>query len=292
MLPNFFVIGAYRSGTTSLNSYLAMHPQVFVPRIKEPSFFAFAAAGLESSTLVYRNSVKTRAEYEALYEDAGGFAAVGDVSPEYMTSSIAASTIRRHVPHAKLIAILRNPVERAYSDFLMYRRDGREKETDFARALAMQAERAAASDPTGYYISTGYYGEQLARFYDCFSASRIKVFLMEELQADGPGTLSQIFAFLGVDPTFIPGRLAVLNRSGVPSSMLVRKVFQYEGLLAPAARYIVPKRLRSLVWRKLEENLERPSLSPDIRRSLAEAYAPDVELLERLTGKSCRHWVA
>jgi len=291
MLPNFLVIGAYKSGTTSLHRYLAQHPQVFVPRVKEPSYFAFAAAGQESNTLVFRKSVKTLAEYEDLFKEASRFPAVGEVSPEYMTSPNAALTIKKYVPQARLIAILRNPVERAYSDFLMYRRDGIEKILDFATALEMQTEKALKGDPTGFYISTGFYGEQLARYYDIFPSTRIKVFLMEELQSDGPRTLSQVFEFLGVDPTFVPDNLTIHNRSGVASNYLVNKLFQYRSLVAPLARRLVPDNLRTRIRRKFEESLKKPPLQPEVRQLLKETYRADVRLLERLTGKSCHHWL-
>jgi hypothetical protein len=181
-------------------------------------------------------------------------------------------------------------VERAYSDFLMYRRDGRERESDFAIALALQAERAARSDPTGYYVSTGFYGEQLARYYECFSATQIMVVTLEALQTDVRITLGKIFSFLGVDPLFVPEKLAVLNRSGVTSNVLVSKVFQYKQYLAPVTRRLVPEGIRIAIRRKLEDKLEKPSLSPDIRRMLAETYRPDVQLLERLTGMSFDQW--
>jgi hypothetical protein len=291
MLPNFFVIGAYKSGTTSLYQYLSQHPQVFVPRVKEPNYFAFAAAGQDGNTPAFRKSVRTRAEYESLYEEATHFAAVGDVSPEYMTSPIAAQMIRQNVPHAKLIAILRNPVERAYSDYLMYRRDGIEQLTDFAKALEMQAERASKSDPTGYYISTGFYGEQLARYYEIFPAAQIKVFLMDELQSKGPRTLSQMFGFLGVDPAFVPTDLTIYNRSGVASNYLLNRLFQYRSVIAPLARRLVPGAWRARVRQGLEARLNKPPLQPAIREFLVETYRTDVRLLERLTGLSCRHWL-
>jgi hypothetical protein len=291
MLPNFFVIGAYKSGTTSLYQYLAQHPQVFVPRVKEPNYFAFAENGQSADTSASRRSVKTRIEYEALFEGAHDFVAIGDVSPEYMTSPVAAQTIRVNVPHARLIAILRNPVERAYSDYLMYRRDGKEKLGDFARALEMQDERAAKKDPTGFYISTGFYGEQLARYYKLFPATQIKVFLMEELQSNGPRTLSQMFEFLGVDPTFVPDNLAVYNRSGVASNYLVNKLFQYRKYVAPFARRLVPNGFRATIRQRFEDSLKKPPLQPELRQTLNETYRADVRLLEQLTGKSCRHWL-
>jgi len=291
MLPTFFVIGAYKSGTTSLYRYLGQHPQIYVSPIKEPSFFAFGASGHSDSSAAFRKSTKTLAEYEQLFAHAEGFSAIGDVSPEYMTSRIAARNIHNRVPHAKLIAILRNPIERAYSDFLMYRRDGLEPECDFSKALDLQSTRALSADPTGHYVSTGFYGSQLARYYDAFPSSQIKVVLMDELEADALQTLSHIFSFLSVDPAFVPANLAVHNRSGETSNAIVGKIFQYRTFFSPIARTIIPDGIRTTVKLKLESYLNRPALNPADRRFLKMQYAEDVELLESLTGKSCRHWL-
>ncbi len=262
-----------------------------MPRVKEPNYFAFAAAGEKRETSVFRKSVKTLDEYEALYEQASDFVAIGDVSPEYMTSPSASRMIKMSVPHARLIAILRNPVERAYSDYLMYRRDGKEQLTDFAKALEAQAERAANSDPTGFYISTGFYGEQLARYYELFPATQIKVFLLEDLQSDGLRELSRMFEFLGVDPTFVPDQLTIHNRSGVTSNYWISKLFQYKNFFAPFARRIVPHGLRTSIRRRIEDSLQKPPLPPEVRQSLIDTYRADLHLLQRLTGKSFSHWL-
>jgi hypothetical protein len=290
MLPTFLVIGAYKSGTTSLYRYLAQHPQIFLPRMKEPSYFAFAGAGIEGASLVYRRSIKTIAEYEGLFDEATGYTAIGDVSPEYMTSPVAARAIRTHVPTARLIAILRNPVDRAYSDYLMYRRDGTEGNTEFGEALKHQAARASMGDPTGNYISSGLYGEQLERYYKLFPREQIKIISMDRLQSDGPQTLSQIFRFLGVNEHFIPKDLAIYNRSGVTSNYLVSKLFQYRRFVSPLMRRLLSENLRILIRHKFESSLERPPLNPAVKRSLVEAFRNDVLLLEQLTGQSFRNW--
>jgi hypothetical protein len=291
MLPNFFVIGAYKSGTTSLYHYLSQHPQVFVPQLKEPNYFAFADVERSVDSSVFRKSVKTRAEYERLFQESRNFVAIGDVSPEYMTSPSAARAIKRSVPEARLIAILRNPVERAYSDYLMYRRDGKEQMTDFAKALEAQPERASRFDPTGFYVSTGFYGEQLARYYDVFPAARIKVYQLEDLQSSATRTLSHMFDFLGVESTFAPKDLDIYNRSGVTSNYLVNTLFRYKSHVAPLARLLVPKRLRAIVRQKIEAGLSKPPLLPEVRQMLIETYRADVHRLEQLTGQSFRNWL-
>jgi hypothetical protein len=159
------------------------------------------------------------------------------------------------------------------------------------KALDQQVERAARADPTGHYVTTGFYGQQLARYYAIFPADQIKVVLMEDLEANCRHTLSQVFAFLGVDASFIPANLEIHNRSGEASNTLIRTIFQHKDLLAPIARRVLPEGLRNSIRLKLESKLMKPSLRPDIKYMLAQTYVADVGLLERLTGMSFHHWL-
>ena len=134
-LPNFLIIGAMKSGTTSLYHYLKQHPQIYMSSIKEPNFFALEGSNLDFNgaegkeqiqRLIKRESIINIEEYRALFRRAAHETAIGEASPMYLYSPEAPYRIRYYVPEAKLITILRNPVERAYSAFLYMTRDGRE----------------------------------------------------------------------------------------------------------------------------------------------------------------------
>lgn len=289
MLPNFLVIGAYKCGTTSLHHYLRQHPEIFMANVKEPSYFAFAD-GADCANPAYSKSVKTREAYEALFEGAEGYRAIGEVSPEYMTNPRAVSAIAEAVPSVRLIAILRNPVDRAFSDYLMYRRDGLEKEVDFVRALELQEARAAQGEATGFYVSTGYYGAQLRAYYRDFPPENIAVFAFEDLARDPSGVLREVFGFLGVDPEFRPAEFVSYNRSGLATNPVSRFLLRNRRSLRTFMGPLVPQKLGRWIRRNLEKGLERPSMPGEARTYLRTIYDEDIQQLKELTGRRFQQW--
>jgi hypothetical protein len=291
-LPNFLVIGAYKAGTTSLHHYLRSHPDVYVPERKEPGYYAFAGLSEEEARAnpVWPLAVRDRATYEALFDGWAGEAAVGEVSPEYLKNPLAVDHIAADRPDVRLVAVLRNPVERAFSDYLMYRRDGREPEADFDRALDLQEERRASGDATGQYVVTGFYGRQLAPYYERFAADRIRIVLTEDLAADRRAVMAGLFDFLGVDPAHQVTDQEDFNRSGVPSSSWVRLAYRARRRVAPLTRAIVPAGVRRRIDGALQDRLERVALPIEAAQRLREVYRDDIELTARLIGRDLSHW--
>jgi hypothetical protein len=287
-LPNFLVIGAYKSGTTALDAYLRQHPDVFLPSLKEPSYFAFAG-GRAGPRPVPRAAVTDAARYARLFDGARGQRAVGEVSPEYLAHPGAAEAIRRELPDAKLVAVLRDPAERAYSDYLMYRRDGRER-LDFGAALDAQAARAATGDPTGFYVATGFYGEQLARYFERFPAEQIRVHVFEDLVAAPEVVLADVFRFLGVDDAFVPDDLGGRNAGGIPRNAAHRVLMRARAAAGPLVRPMVPTTLRARIDRRLQRSLARPAMPAEARRRLVELYRDDVARLEGLIARDLHTW--
>jgi hypothetical protein len=293
--PTFLVIGAYKCGTTSLHHYLRSHPDVFVPERKEPNHWAFAHGPdpvvERARNPAYATSIVDRSEYDALFAGAAGHAAVGEVSPEYLTHPMAAANIAAELPDVRLAAILRNPVERAWSDYLMYVRDGLERETDFGRALDLQAERAAAGDPTGFYVTTGRYGEQLGRYLERFDREQLLVVLTEDLQRDRQATMARIFEHLGVDPGFEVPELQEFNRSGVPANAAVRAAYTVRHRFAPYVRNLLPGGVKRAIDERLQRGLDRRDLAETDRRRLGSELRADVELLQATVGVDVSHWL-
>ncbi len=230
-----------------------------------------------------------RAAYEALFSGWQGEPAVGEVSPEYMTNPHAVTTIARHLPDVRLIAIVRDPVERAFSDYLMNVRDGREHD-DFASALDAQAERAERGAPTGYYVSTGFYGAQLQPYLEHFGRQRLLVVLAEDLRADQDATLASIFGFLGVDPARAVDPGQEFNRSGVPTSAWLKAAYRLRSAVGPLAAKVVPATVKHRLDGFLQDRLERPELDPATARRLRDLYAQDVALLERQFDLDLARW--
>ena len=171
-LPDFLIIGAARAGTTALHSYLRQAPDVFMPDAKEPNFFAY-----EGQTLAVKgpgagfinNSLTRLEDYAALFAGAPDGAICGEASPLYLYEPTAPGNIHRHIPDARLVAILRNPVEQAFSHFLYASRLSVETLDSFTDALGREAERRAQGwQPLFGYSAFPRYGEQLARYFALF----------------------------------------------------------------------------------------------------------------------------
>ena len=214
-LPDFVIIGAARCGTTSLHAYLREHPQVFMSSEKETDYFSLGdLPSDEVPALAAPWRAKTRAEYEAFFRDAGDAHAVGEASPTYLFYPRSAERLRQAIPDAKLICVLRDPVERAYSHFALARKMGFETETDFEAAVAREDERWRTDRSMRFtYTRASFYHDGLAEFLARFPRERILVLRFEDLSADTAGAMRRIHAFVGVDPDFVADVAVRHNRS-------------------------------------------------------------------------------
>ena len=263
-LPNFLVIGAARSGTTSLYYCLQNHPQVYVTPVLEPRFFAFEGEKVDfngpGDRLLKRRIVTKVEDYAALFDGVIDEIAIGEVSPAYLTSQSAPVRIQHYIPNAKIIAVLRNPVERAISSFRLEVLQGLERAGDFASAL--QQEDLRMRNNWSYvwqYKRRGFYYTQLKRYFDLFAKEQIRVFLYEDWQ-NGVELLKNISRFLGVNET-----LAVPETIGRHNST-ANALFESRGIA-------------------------RPELSTVLRLALIEEYREEVERLQDLIGRDLSSWL-
>ncbi|MGH8773917.1 MAG: sulfotransferase family protein [Jiangellaceae bacterium] len=205
-LPNFVVIGAMRSGSTSLYKYLQDHPQIFMPR-KEIHFFD-------------RKWDRGLDWYRSRFEGYAGEPAVGEATPTYLAEPVALDRMERVIPEARLVAILRNPVDRAYSHYWMERIRERERRS-FEEAIAEETEGQDETD----YLARGRYQPQLEEVCERFPRSRVLVALLDDLRDEPAATYAQVCRFLGVDDDFVPRRLGDrVNRFVAFRSMRLRRV--------------------------------------------------------------------
>jgi hypothetical protein len=297
-MPNFLIIGAIRSGTTSLYHYLAQHPEIYVSPVKEPGFFLFedeessggspARLHPDGWPLDDRSggAVVDRAAYEALFSGVTNEKAIGEATPGYLTSPDAAVRIREHIPHARLIAILRNPIDRAFSSFLFHIRIGVEPMRDFRQAIEAGGWRME------HYIEYGLYDRALA-YYDSYSREgRINVCLYDDLESDPLRLIQGIFEFLGIDRAFVPDMSVRYNVSGIPRRKWLNRVIW--DLPPPVKRMLQPfvqPRLEKALRRVSGRNLQRPQLSDECRSRLAQVFAEDILRLQDRIGRDLSHWI-
>lgn len=295
--PNFFIIGAAKSGTTALYHYLRQHPQVFMCPVKEPKFFAhmnelprWQGPGDE---IYLTSTVTSLAAYLALFHEANGERAIGEASTQYLYIERAAARIRQYVPRARLIAILRHPAEVAHAVFLHKRRENLEPVHDFARALREEPARVRANwSPFWFYRERGFYYEHLARYFSLFERSQLKVLIYDDFVANPAAVLREVFEFLEVDAEFVPDMSYRPNVSGIPKSRRLHEAlgkdkqskYAPEGSLWKKARWRLLKGLR-------EWNLTRPQLAPEVRRELLRDYRPDILRVQELIQRDLTHWL-
>lgn len=296
VLPNFFIIGAPRAGTSWLYRQLLANPSVFMPSHKEPRYFAVD----EGEVLNFRGPgdatwlsqiVSDRNVYEQLFCEASQ-PAVGEASTDYLyRSDVASRRMKELVPDARLIVLLRHPAERAYSNWMHHRRDERET-LEFAEALAAEPRRIDAGWAWWWhYVQRGFYGRQLQPFIDTFPRRQLLVLLFDEVRADPANVIERVSRFLDVPVVRSDSLDRPANESWVPAGgwrAKARRAFdrhhRWSARLLPA-----PAR-RGLRRRFDEATRPRPSLDAAVRQGLGARYQDDLRVLERLVGVDVGHW--
>lgn len=294
-LPNFLVIGAARSGTTALYQALAKHPQIFMSRVKEPNFFAFPEGGLAFAgpgAEFVNNSVNSLADYRALFAEAGAAPAIGEASPLYLYAPDAPRRIAATLGQVRLVAVLRNPVEQAFSHYLYARAQMIEPLASFEEALDAEPARLAANwQPLFQYSRFPRYGEQLARFLEHFPRERLLVHLYEDFAADPDAVHRSIFEFLGVDPGFVPPRERV-NAGGVPKNAGLQRFIMRPTVLSPVLRMVLPDGARQRLRDRLSGgNIVRPPFPAHLRRRLLDSLGDDIRRTGHLIGRDLSYWL-
>jgi hypothetical protein len=290
--PNLFLVGGPKCGTTSLQEYLAGHPQIFMCTPKEPCYF--------DNDLPWPDSPRSDSEYLRLFEPANGrHLVVGEASTNYLYSQVAVGNILGFNPEARFIAMIRNPIDMAMSMHSYSFQELTEDVEDFEAAWRLQEERRAGRRlPTVNYqrdfVLYGPFcrlGEQLQRLYRQVERSRVHVVVFDDLNADPAAVYRETLGFLGLKDDgrkIYPAR----NVTGVPKFKSVHRVLA--SLLALRQSLPVP-RLGLDVFRRLKRlNVAagaREGISAEFHRELADYFRPDVELLSGLTDRDLTPWL-
>lgn len=295
-VPNCIIIGAPRSGTTSLYNYLQQHPQVFMSPLKETRFFAYEDQAVDyqgpaDAHAYNRDTVTDAAAYRQLFANRSPGQVTGEASPVYLyRGGRAAERIQHHVPDGKLIAIFRNPVDRAYSDFLNMVRLGWEPLRNFGRALAREERRIAARwSPYYHYRAKGFYARQLQPYLDRFDRAQMRFYLHEDLRQDAASLMADLFTFVGVDHRMSVDTTTRHNRSGLPRSDALHRLLTH-----PTTERVMRGPLRAVrtALRDWNTDPEKPPMAPSIRAELQDTYRDDIQRLQAILDRDLSHWLA
>ncbi|RCG28540.1 sulfotransferase [Sphaerisporangium album] len=299
-LPDFLVIGAPKAGTTALHAALARHPALFMSAVKEPKFFLTdgppPTRGGPGDAQTFREHVWRREDYEALFEKAPPGTLRGESTPFYLYDRGAQRRIHATIPDARLIVVLRDPVERAHSNWTHLWSAGLEPIGDVVRACAEEERRVAAGwSAFWHYVGLGRYGEQLRDLFKLFPPANVLVLRYRDLVDAPRATLDRICGFLGVET----GVIAEVPRENVtahPERTLRHQALSRVMRAGAAVGRHLPGALAGRLTESLEVALQdngrpRRPLSWDERQALIPRFERDVALLHQVTGEDFSDWL-
>lgn len=296
--PNFLIVGAARSGTTALHEHLARHPDIFMPMQKEPSFFCFYGKNPEYTDS--RNKyIQSPGEYLKLFEGHDE-TIIGESSTPYLyfydDSIRNMQSLVADSGKIKILIILRNPAERAYSQYMHNRRDLREPLT-FEEALAAEEQRKRENRHFDfYYTDKGFYYKQVKAYLENFE--HVKIMFFDDLEQQPNRFIKQVLEFLELDSDVLPEEIQQRNQSGeMKVKWFKRMLSNRSNPLLNGLRKLMSRDTKKKLRMRaknilLKHNLRKVDMDPAIRKQLIELYRADIKQLEKLIQKDLSQWLS
>jgi hypothetical protein len=304
-LPNFIILGAGKSGTTTINYLINQHHDVFMSPVKEPNFFA-----LEGETKItgydsedphgfyhYPQSITNLKDYKLLFKDVKNEKIIGDCSNMYQYKTKAADNIKKYVPETKLLGVFRNPSERLFSRHQHLLRQNLSPTLDFTDCFTEGNLWWQKND----LIQEGFYYSHMKYYFDNFDHSKIKIMLYDDFR-DNPTTfMKEVFDFLEIDNDFTPDYSMKLNVGGEIKNKFQDKFIGEQSVIRKSIEKFFPsfvnwcrqnKTLLKFVYKLRNKNLKRVYLSPEIKKRLNdEIYGDEILKFSKLIGRDLSHWL-
>lgn len=311
--PSFIVLGAVKAGTTSLYNYLGQHPEIQMSAWNWPRYFHVAAGTPNFADLSDRYGDTHRAEsegryemmfpariprsmeqYEALWPDTDATLVQGEVSPTYLHDPGVCAQIAARKPKTKLLIVLRNPVDRAYSHFVMDRRKGWEQIDNFGEALNKEPVHADNFFwGRRHYIRHGLYASIVEKYMESFSRDQIKIMFYEDLVRDPSAYLAEILDFIGVDPGFTIDTSTQHNKGVVKRNTPLSRILYADF----PGRQFIKRRLAGPAQASISKKIAKSThatpgpMQPHVRQELAQIFAEDVHHLQSMVDRDLSSWV-
>ena len=308
-IPNFFVVGAPKCGTTSLYHYFYQHPEIYLSPIKEPVYFAKDIVEWNKKcrfsnpffkierylkkkkfSFVHIGYITKVGYYLELFREVKDEKAIGEMAVLNLFSKVAAKEIYSFNPEARIIIILRNPIDRAFSHFLANLRDGKNSNKKFLETVIKDFERKD-SECKYYFLEMGFYYAQVKRYLDIFPEGKVMIVLFNDFKKDTCRVLKELFEFLGVNPEVNIDVKIKKNESFPPKYPKLNKMAKdvrrgVRGLFYKKTPFFLKKIYNSLIMER-----EKPLLKPAERRYLLPFFKEDILKTQGLIGKDLSHWL-
>ena len=306
-LPNFFVVGAAKAGTTSIYNYIKQHPEVYLSPIKEPNFFS-TDIDINKFRKNYRKEIEEAYkqffkygksthltfirnwnDYYKLFESVNDEKAIGEFSTSYLYSKVAAKNIYNNIENAKIIIVLRNPIERAFSHYIMDLKIGY---TNLGFMEAIKKDMNAKEKGwgiTSLYLELGEYYEQVKRYIEIFPQRNIKIYLFEDLKNTKDFVLD-IYKFLNINPDiYFPDITQKFNKGKVPKLKTTFYIAKKIGLI-DLGRRITPSIVKNRLKKIFFSEKSLPKLTKEEKNFLISYYEDDIKKLSKLIERDLSHW--
>ncbi len=312
--PNFFLIGTVKGGTTSLHRYLSQHPNIYLSPIKEVNYFSRKDIDETKFTKDYRHDIRINLEkyfkegmshpihiahiteesdYLHLFSGVKEEKAVGEMSLSYMLYEQAPKEIFSTYPNAKIMVMLRDPAERAFSQYIMNLKQGKTLEQDFLKEIIRDDKSVVKGWGANHqYLMIGKYYEQLKRYFELFSEEQIKIFLFDDYKENPEKVIREMFDFLGVDSDIPVDTSEKANEGGVPKLKKINYLLNRYGVVS-WAKNTLPRSWREpfkkIMYRTKKDDI--PKISPTERQFLTDYYREDILKLEKLIHRNLQKWL-
>jgi hypothetical protein len=290
-LPNFFIIGAAKAGTTSLYEYIKNHPEIYLSNVKEPHYFcndALYEKGLDYYVDTY-------------FSGAERYPARGEATPHYLYYEKAARRMAEALPrtHQKFIVVLRNPVQRAYSLYWNMVAEGHES-LSFEDAVAAESSRLNDASTHHFgrvrhqYVDSGMYARQIRTYFKYFDPSQFLILFLEDLVDNHDEVIRGVYRFIGVSDRVEIESPKTCNASGMPRYRALHRFLRHPNRMKRALGRVVPftvkYRVAELLLSLNKKQVKYPPMKPEMQDLLQKRFSEDIKDLEKIVGRPILHW--
>ena len=284
---DFFIVGAPKAGTTSLYSYLSQHPEIEMSTIKEPDYFSNEF--IEEQSLYYKKeSVRSLKKYHSLYSDIKNLVR-GEASVSYLFYEKVPKKIFKYNSRSKIIIMLRNPLDRAYSHYLMDRRLGFVSES-FEKIVNQKSTHKNSALFYQQYIELGQYTHQIKNYFDVFSKKNILIIDYDDFIDKSSEVLNKVYEFLNVEKHSLLNSNKVYNKYTKPSNKFVEILYTFSFFRDLASSFF-SERIKAKIQALFFSEENKPTLDSEIQIYLKEYYKVELDKLSKLLNQNYSKWI-